>query len=37
MIADELEMDLETVATRNIQKLADRQKRNVITGSGDNR
>lgn len=37
MIADELEVDLEFVAKRNISKLADRQKRNVITGSGDNR
>ena len=37
MIADELEVDLEFVANRNISKLADRKKRNVITGSGDNR
>lgn len=37
MIADELEVDLEFVATRNISKLADRKNRNVITGSGDNR
>lgn len=37
MIADELETTLETVAEHNIKKLADRQSRNVITGSGDNR
>lgn len=37
MIADELEVDLEAVATRNIHKLADRAKRKVIKGEGDNR
>lgn len=37
MIADELEVPLEFVAQHNINKLADRKKRNVITGSGDNR
>jgi NTP pyrophosphatase (non-canonical NTP hydrolase) len=37
MIADELETTLEDVAQRNINKLADRAVRNVITGSGDNR
>jgi NTP pyrophosphatase (non-canonical NTP hydrolase) len=37
MIADELETTLEDVALRNINKLADRHMRNVITGSGDNR
>lgn len=37
MIADELETTLEEVGQRNIKKLTDRKKRNVITGSGDNR
>lgn len=37
MIADELEITLEDVAAANIAKLKDRQARNVITGSGDNR
>lgn len=37
MIADELEMPLADIAQMNIDKLADRAKRNVITGSGDNR
>lgn len=37
MIADELEITLEEVAQLNINKLSDRAKRNVITGSGDNR
>lgn len=37
MIADELGITLEELAQYNIDKLADRMKRNVITGSGDNR
>ncbi len=36
-IADFLEVDLDVVGSRNITKLADRQRRNVIGGSGDNR
>lgn len=30
-------VSLETIAKRNLNKLADRQKRNVIDGNGDNR
>lgn len=37
MAADELEITLEEIAAYNIAKLKDRQARNVITGSGDNR
>lgn len=37
MIADLLEVRLEDVATKNIAKLSDRMKRNVIQGEGDNR
>lgn len=33
----DLELNLDTIAQRNIQKLKDRQARNVIGGSGDNR
>ncbi|NCV03716.1 MAG: hypothetical protein EBV46_04600, partial [Burkholderiaceae bacterium] len=37
MIADELNITLGYAAERNISKLEDRQNRNVIGGSGDNR
>ena len=37
VLADHFDIKLDDVATRNIAKLADRQKRNLIGGSGDNR
>lgn len=37
LIAYDLEIALEDIATMNINKLADRKERNVIGGSGDNR
>ena len=36
-MADELGVNLEDVAVSNINKLADRLKRDKIKGSGDNR
>ena len=36
-IADNLGWDLEAVAQMNLDKLADRQRRGVIIGNGDNR
>lgn len=36
-LADELGYTLKEIAQMNIDKLADREKRNVICGSGDNR
>lgn len=36
-LAAALDVSLSTIATRNIRKLEDRKKRNVLKGSGDNR
>lgn len=37
LFADSLGLSLDAIATKNLQKLADRQTRNVIKGAGDNR
>ena len=37
MLADHVDVHLSNVATTNINKLRDRQNRNVVKGSGDNR
>lgn len=37
VLADHFDVRLDDVATKNIAKLADRQKRGLISGSGDNR
>ena len=37
MLATELSIDLDDIATHNIEKLVDRLDRGVIKGSGDNR
>ena len=36
-LANHIGSDLQTVATNNIAKLQDRQKRNTLKGSGNNR
>lgn len=36
-LCEELGLSYDDVAVANIEKLADRQKRNVLTGEGDNR
>lgn len=36
-LASELELDLDEVAAENLQKLFSRQRRGVLSGSGDNR
>jgi len=36
-LSRDIEIPLETIAQRNIEKLLDRKARNVIQGSGDNR
>lgn len=37
VLADYFELSLQDIAATNISKLADRQKRDAIKGSGDNR
>ena len=37
VLADSLGLSLEDIVKLNVEKLADRTKRNVIRGSGDNR
>lgn len=37
VLAQELDYDLETIAQNNLDKLASRQQRGVLTGSGDER
>ena len=36
-LADFLDLNLDDIAVKNIAKLADRQKRDTLKGSGDNR
>ena len=37
VFADHLDIKLQDIADLNLQKLADRQRRNKLSGSGDNR
>jgi NTP pyrophosphatase (non-canonical NTP hydrolase) len=37
VLADSLGLSLDEIMQQNVQKLADRQKRDVIKGAGDNR
>ena len=37
VLAKEMEMDLGHIMENNLQKLADRKKRGMLSGSGDNR
>ena len=36
-LASDLDLDLDVIATKNIDKLLDRQRRDVIKGDGDDR
>ncbi len=36
-LASELELDLDTIAQANLNKLLSRQQRGVLSGSGDDR
>lgn len=36
-LADDLGLSMQTIATKNIDKLRDRQRRNVLHGEGDDR
>jgi NTP pyrophosphatase (non-canonical NTP hydrolase) len=36
-LASELELDLDEIAEENLQKLLSRQRRGVLSGSGDDR
>src|ERR1700685_4199096 len=36
-LASELELDLEEIASQNLEKLRSRQRRGVLSGSGDDR